>query len=143
MPVDMSLFHASGRLWCQIHAPTCLVCCGPWSVITWDDPLLDGGAPDAAAVLQEVNGCHLIGEKHGQLRSTFVEMNADCSTAGGCWIYTGVYADGVNQAARRKPGSEQSWVAAEWGWAWPMNRRILYNRASADPDGKPWSGRKT
>ena len=63
-------------------------------------------------------------------------------TACGCWIYCGVYADGVNQAARRKPGSEQSWVAPEWGWAWPANRRILYNRASADPDGRPWSERK-
>ena len=52
------------------------------------------------------------------------------------------YADGVNQAARRKPGREQSWVAPEWGWAWPANRRILYNRASADPDGRPWSERK-
>ena len=48
----------------------------------------------------------------------------------------------MNQAARRKPGAEQSWVAPEWGWAWPLNRRILYNRASADPDGKPWSDRK-
>ncbi|GAC1419846.1 MAG: hypothetical protein NVSMB5_11970 [Candidatus Velthaea sp.] len=48
----------------------------------------------------------------------------------------------MNQAARRKPGQEQDWVAAEWGWAWPDNRRILYNRASADPDGKPWSERK-
>jgi formate dehydrogenase major subunit len=53
-----------------------------------------------------------------------------------------VYADGVNQAARRKPGNEQTWVAPEWGWAWPANRRQLYNRASADPDGKPWSERK-
>ena len=44
-----------------------------------------------------------------------------------------MYADGVNQAARRKPGTEQTWVAPEWGWAWPANRRILYNRASADP----------
>ncbi|MGW1453175.1 molybdopterin dinucleotide binding domain-containing protein, partial [Micromonospora sp. NPDC002411] len=66
----------------------------------------------------------------------------DGSTVGGCWIYTGVYADGVNQAARRKPGAEQSLVAPEWGWAWPANRRILYNRASADPDGNPWSERK-
>jgi formate dehydrogenase major subunit len=48
----------------------------------------------------------------------------------------------VNQAARRKPGREQSWVAPEWGWAWPANRRTLYNRASADPAGKPWSERK-
>ena len=38
--------------------------------------------------------------------------------------------------------AEQDWVAGEWGWAWPANRRILYNRASADPDGKPWSERK-
>jgi formate dehydrogenase major subunit len=53
-----------------------------------------------------------------------------------------VYADGVNQAARRKPHREQNWVANEWGWAWPANRRILYNRASADPDGRPWSERK-
>ena len=51
-------------------------------------------------------------------------------------------ADGVNQPARRKPGDQQSWVAPEWGWAWPANRRILYNRASADPDGRPWSERK-
>ena len=53
-----------------------------------------------------------------------------------------MYADGVNQAARRRPGGEQNWVAAEWGWAWPANRRILYNRASADPEGRPWSERK-
>ncbi len=46
-------------------------------------------------------------------------MADDGSTSGGCWIYTGVYADGVNQSARRKPGREQSWVAPEWGWAWP------------------------
>jgi formate dehydrogenase major subunit len=74
--------------------------------------------------------------------SGFAEMKADGSTLGGCWIYSGVFKDGVNQAARRKPGSEQSWVAPEWGWAWPMNRRILYNRASADPEGRPWSERK-
>jgi formate dehydrogenase major subunit len=53
-----------------------------------------------------------------------------------------VYAHGTNQAARRKPAREQHWVAPEWGWAWPLNRRILYNRASAAPDGRPWSERK-
>jgi formate dehydrogenase major subunit len=53
-----------------------------------------------------------------------------------------VYADGVNQARRRTPHWEQDLVAAEWGWAWPANRRILYNRASAAPDGTPWSERK-
>jgi formate dehydrogenase major subunit len=114
----------------------------PLRKLVWEYPLLEGGEPDAEAVLREINGRHLSGEKQGQMLSTFVEMRSDGSTAGGCWIYTGVFADGVNQAARRKPGSEQSWVAPEWGWAWPLNRRILYNRASADPDGKPWSERK-
>ena len=72
----------------------------------------------------------------------FLELKADGSTACGCWIYSGVYADGVNQAARRKPHWEQGPYDAEWGWTWPANRRVLYNRASADPDGKPWSERK-
>ncbi len=78
----------------------------------------------------------------GEPLNGFTEMRADGSTAGGCWIYSGVYAGGVNQAARRKPGQEQDETAAEWGWAWPANRRILYNRASADLEGKPWSERK-
>src|SRR5262249_35361492 len=59
-----------------------------------------------------------------------------------CWIYCGCFADDVNQPARRTPGQEQTWVAPEWGWAWPSNRRLLYNRASADPQGRPWSERK-
>ncbi len=66
----------------------------------------------------------------------------DGSTRCGTWIYAGSFAAGVNQTARRKPQGEQSWVAPEWGWAWPANRRILYNRASADPQGRPWSERK-
>ena len=110
--------------------------------LTWEYPEGVRGEPDAGAVLREINGQHLSGDKQGEMLSTFVDMKADGSTSGGCWIYTGVYTDGVNQSARRKPGREQSWVAPEWGWAWPMNRRILYNRASADPDGKPWSLRK-
>jgi len=70
------------------------------------------------------------------------QLTDDGSTAAGCWIYTGCYQDGVNQTARRTPGHAQSWVAPAWGWAWPANRRLLYNRASAAPDGSPWSERK-
>ncbi|MCW2607099.1 MAG: molybdopterin-dependent oxidoreductase, partial [Frankiales bacterium] len=111
--------------------------------LTWDYPV-EGETQDPVgeAVLQEVNGRFLTGEKAGQYLTSFTEMQADGSTSGGCWIYTNVYKDGVNQADRRKPGKDQSWVAPEWGWAWPMNRRTLYNRASADPEGKPWSERK-
>src|SRR5690606_28724446 len=97
------------------------------------------GEPSAEQVLMEINGYEVESKRP---LSAFTEMKDDGSTLGGCWIYTGVYADGVNQAHRRKPRSEQSYVAPEWGWAWPANRRILYNRASADPEGKPWSERK-
>ena len=107
--------------------------------LTWDYPLVgEHQEPDAEAVLREINGW----DADGEPLTTYTELAADGSTACGCWIYCGVYADGVNQSARRRPHGEQSWVAPEWGWAWPSNRRILYNRASADPDGKPWSERK-
>src|SRR5699024_11424390 len=70
------------------------------------------------------------------------QMTSDGTTAGGCWIYAGVYSGGENMAARRRPRTDQDETAAEWAWAWPANRRILYNRASAAPDGTPWSERK-
>jgi len=110
--------------------------------MTWDYPVDEHGEPSADAVLQEINGAHLSGEKAGHMLNSYTEMQADGSTSGGCWIYTGVYGGDVNHSQDRKPGSEQDWVAPDWGWAWPANRRILYNRASADPDGKPWSERK-
>ncbi|HET9078009.1 MAG TPA: formate dehydrogenase [Acidimicrobiales bacterium] len=107
--------------------------------LTWDYPTAGPFEdPVAEAVLAEINGW----DADGKLISTYEALEADGSTSCGCWIYAGVYADGVNQAARRKPYLEQDWMAHEWGWAWPANRRILYNRASADPSGQPWSDRK-
>jgi formate dehydrogenase major subunit len=107
--------------------------------LTWDYPT-EGAQdePDADAILAEINGY----DSDGKPVSSYTQLKSDGSTSAGCWIYCGVRADGVNQADRRKPGREQNWVANEWGWAWPANRRVLYNRASADPDGKPWSERK-
>jgi formate dehydrogenase major subunit len=107
--------------------------------LTWDYPTIGETAdPDAAMVLREING---VGPD-GKALNGYMQLKDDGSTSSGCWIYCGVYADEVNQAARRKPGREQGPAALEWGWAWPLNRRLLYNRASADPDGKPWSERK-
>ncbi|HEY6709826.1 MAG TPA: molybdopterin dinucleotide binding domain-containing protein, partial [Actinomycetota bacterium] len=107
--------------------------------LTWDYPTSGPhDDPDAEAVLREINGWG----PDGRALSAFTELKADGSTACGCWIYCGCYAGGTNQVARRTPRDQQSWVAPEWGWAWPANRRILYNRASADPDGRPWSERK-
>ena len=110
--------------------------------LTWDYPVDEAGEPDPEAVLAEINGYHLTGPEAGKPLSAFTEMRADGSTSAGCWIYCGIYADGVNHAARRTPGHEQDEVASEWAWAWPANRRLLYNRASADAEGKPWSERK-
>lgn len=110
--------------------------------LTWDYPLDEHGNPDPEAVLAEINGFHLDGEKAGTPLTSFTEMKPDGSTSGGCWIYTGVYADGVNHAASRPAQTDQDPNGGDWAWVWPANRRVLYNRASADPQGRPWSERK-
>jgi formate dehydrogenase major subunit len=111
----------------------------PVQQLTWRYPTVgETEEPSAEAVLREINGTN---EKDEALGS-YLEVKADGTTACGCWIYCGVFAGEENLAARRKPHWEQGQVPLEWAWAWPSNRRILYNRASADPDGKPWSERK-
>jgi formate dehydrogenase major subunit len=110
----------------------------PLRDLNWDYEV-EGDEPQADSVLRAINGYDLT---TGRILNGFLELKADGTTSCGCWIYSGVYADGVNQAARRKPRDEQDPTALEWGWAWPYNRRILYNRASADPEGRPWSERK-
>ena len=111
----------------------------PLHALTWHYPTQGPrDEPDAEAVLQEINGRHA----DGSFVSKYQELEDDGSTTCGSWIHAGIYADGVNQTARRRPHTEQNWIAPDWGWAWPSNRRILYNRASARPDGAPWSERK-
>jgi formate dehydrogenase major subunit len=98
--------------------------------------------PSADDVLREINGYVV---ETGEPVPGFAQLANDGSTACGCWIYSGIYADGVNQARRREPGDFSQpggWVSPEWAWAWPANRRVLYSRASADPQGRPWSERK-
>jgi len=93
--------------------------------------------PSADRVLREVSGWG----PDGRALSGFSELKDDGSTACGVWIYSGVYPqEGQNMARRRVKGD--GWVSPEWGFSWPGNRRMLYNRASADPQGKPWSERK-
>jgi len=77
---------------------------------------------------------------HGPQVNGFAELKADGSTASGAWIYSGVLGrDGVNKANSRK---SRDYLGHGWGFAWPSDRRIIYNRASARPDGRPWSERK-
>jgi formate dehydrogenase major subunit len=93
--------------------------------LTWDY-----ADEDAEEVLREIHGGPDV--KH------FGELKNDGSTYCGCWIYSGVF-DGKNKANAREPEGR---YGHGWGYTWPLDRRILYNRASARPDGKPWSERK-
>ena len=77
---------------------------------------------------------------HGPQLDKYQELKDDGTTASGCWIYCGVYgSDGVNKALARQPND---YLGHGWGFAWPGDRRIIYNRASAAPDGAPWSAKK-
>ena len=117
----------------------------PIQAMTWDyvDPEENAGwrikdEPSARRILKEMNGYHVA---DGRPVKSFGDLKDDGSTACGAWIYSGVYAptpqepEGHNHAANRQG---DDWVALGWGFAWPANRRILYNRASSDPRGNPW-----
>jgi formate dehydrogenase major subunit len=96
--------------------------------------------PSAELILKEINGyVWPAGSKHpvqdGKALPTFGDLKDDGTTTSGAWIYTGIYKDGKNQAANRKG---DDWVALGWGFSWPANRRLMYNRCSADPRGNPW-----
>ncbi len=107
--------------------------------LTWDYPLQGPqDEPDAEHVLQEISGRRA----DGSFLDSYDDLKDDGSTTCGSWIHCGIYKEGVNQAARRKPGGAQNWIAHDWGWAWPKDTRIIYNRCSADPEGNPWSERK-
>jgi formate dehydrogenase major subunit len=106
--------------------------------LTWDYHTKgEHSEPVAEEVLQEINGYTWADRK---LVPGFTSLKADGSTACGCWIYSGVFPrDGENRANQR---ASKDFYGHGWGFAWPADRRILYNRASARPDGKPWSERK-
>lgn len=77
--------------------------------------------------------------KAGEQLSTFAELRDDGSTSSGCWIFCGSWTEAGNQMARRDNSDPSGHGQTKnWAWAWPANRRILYNRASADPSGKPY-----
>jgi formate dehydrogenase major subunit len=112
--------------------------------------------PEMVEVLKEINGVATeditdkdgkVVYRKGQPINTFAHLTDDGKTTSGCWIYTGVTVEGpdgklVNKSAGRKPADEKDYLAHGWGFAWPANRRILYNRAAADLNGKPWSEKK-
>ena len=95
----------------------------------------------ALADLYDANGTLLA--KKGQLLDTFALLRDDGTTASACWIYAGSWTSKGNQMANRD-NSDPSGLGNTlgWAWAWPLNRRIIYNRASADPMGNPWDPKR-
>lgn len=108
------------------------------NALTWDYTLKGASRePSVAEVLQEINGWSTPDRK---LVSGFADLKADGSTACGCWIYSGIFpAPDDNRANER---DSHDFYGHGWAFSWPADRRILYNRASARPDGRPWSERK-
>ncbi len=153
------VYHLGKRLK-ELYADSEAVKDRPIQALTWDyerEEPEEGSRihdePDALLVLKEINGYYVQspgqtddGQKVNSLRDAphvtgFTALKDDGSTACGSWIYSGVYPEpGNNRAASRI--ADGSYTFLRWGFSWPANRRILYNRASADPEGRPWSERK-
>jgi formate dehydrogenase major subunit len=103
----------------------------------------------AEDVLREINGYALrdnpeTGLKAGDLVRKVSDLRADGSTSSGAWIYAGVFANGENLSKRRDSQTDPGGLGLYpgFGWTWPNNMRILYNRASCDRHGKPYPGSK-
>lgn len=117
-------------------------------------PYLDAEDPQAEEIAREINGYVVenvpdpadptkVLMRAGQQVDAFALLRDDGKTAAGCWIYTGIYTDRGNMMARRDNTDPRNMgLAPNWAYSWPANRRILYNRASADPDGKPWNEKR-
>lgn len=116
--------------------------------LTWD--YADANEPTPEELAKEMNGRALSDlsdpadpsktlVQAGQQVLNFSQLRDDGSTACGCWIYSGSWNENGNNMARRDNSDPDSTGAfANWTWSWPLNRRILYNRASSDLDGNPW-----
>jgi len=93
-------------------------------------------SPSLVEVARELNGSDLTTTKQV---NGFAELKADGTTACGNWIYSGSYTEAGNQMARHSQADPTGLgLYPQYAWSWPANRRILYNRASADRNGKPW-----
>ncbi len=108
--------------------------------------------PNPEELAKEMNGRALVDIKDssgavtlrsGELLDGFAQLRDDGTTESGCWIFSGSFTEKGNQMARRDATDpREQGIAPNWAWAWPANRRILYNRAGADLAGKPWNPSK-
>ncbi|RDU37421.1 formate dehydrogenase-N subunit alpha [Neobacillus piezotolerans] len=96
----------------------------------------EGSHPDIDLVCKEINGYDLT---TGKLLPGFGKLMDDGTTSSGNWIYSGFYPEEGKNRAKNRDAKTGGPNFLNWSYAWPMNRRIIYNRASADPQGAPWS----
>jgi formate dehydrogenase major subunit len=103
--------------------------------------------PALSEVAREINGQALAdftdatGQtfRAGQQLPGFATLKDDGTTLCGNWLYSGSWTEAGNQTARRGTDDPSGLgIYPNWAWSWPANRRIMYNRASCDPDGRPW-----
>src|SRR3989441_1709698 len=106
----------------------------------------DPKKPELDEIAKEINGKDLA---TGSQMTSFALLKDDGTTTAGDWIYTGSYPHAGNLSKRRSgvqdvKANDPTGMGffANWGWSWPLNRRVLYNRASADLDGKPWDPKR-
>ncbi len=110
--------------------------------------------PDLGDVLKEINGKALTDipdpkdktktlKTAGQQVDGFGQLQDDGSTMCGNWLHSGVFTEAGNNAQRRSTADPTGLgMYHNWGFSWPANRRVMYNRASADKDGKPWDPKR-
>jgi len=105
----------------------------------------DPKKPALEEIAREINGKDL---NTGLQMTSFANLKADGSTTSGDWIYVGSYTDQNNMKRRNGISDPQKndptgmGFYGQWGWSWPANRRVLYNRASADLEGRPWDPKR-
>jgi len=108
----------------------------PDAIRALDWPFKNPYVPSLEEVAREINGRDLT---TGKQVNTFGELKADGTTASGDWLYCGSFTEAGNMMARRDPRDPSGMGRHEnWAWNWPLNRRVMYNRAGADAEGKPW-----
>lgn len=122
----------------------------PDPIVNLDWAYADANEPTAEELAKEINGKALatvydtadptkVLAEAGKLVPGFAALRDDGSTACGCWVYSGCFNENGNNMARRDTSDpDETGTYSKWTFSWPANRRILYNRASADLTGKPW-----
>jgi formate dehydrogenase major subunit len=122
----------------------------PEPIVNLDWSYKDANEPSPDELAKELNGAALeditdpndptkVLIAKGKQLPGFAALRDDGKTNGACWIYSGSYTEAGNQMARRDTSDpDETGAYSKWTWSWPANRRILYNRASADINGKAW-----